>query len=58
MKFNGTLAQFSHTLLPSVVLVVPFAGETNHWVDVQVEHTLQLSLLVSLIEGDWILVVN
>lgn len=50
-SISGKQLDIKHrNLLPSLVLVIPFGGEAVNRIDFQVEHTLQLSLLVLLIE--------
>lgn len=46
------------SLLPSLVVVVVLGRNALHGVDLEVDHTLQLGLLVLLIERDGTLLVD
>lgn len=58
-SISGKQLDIKHrNLLPSLVLVIPLGGDAVNRINFKVEHTLQLSLLVLLIECDRVFVIN
>lgn len=57
-SISGKLDIKHRNLLPSLVLVIPLGGDAVNRINFKVEHSLQLSLLVLLIECDRVFVIN
>lgn len=53
-----SISRLSCALLKSLVLVVVLGGNSLDGIDLQVDHSLELGLLVFLVEGHWTLVVD